>query len=69
MHPEELIARWHAWDNHPSNKVAVNALVDAVAEYAGGHSLDLYRHVAAERRAGLSIAAAIYTWRSEWNSS
>jgi hypothetical protein len=64
LHPEELIARWHAWDDHPSNKAAVNALADAVNEYAGDQSLDLYRHVAAERRSGLSIAAAIYTWRS-----
>lgn len=69
MHPEELIARWHAWDACPGSKAAVIALSEAVAEYAGDEGNELYRHVAAERRAGLSIAAAIYTWRSEWNSS
>jgi hypothetical protein len=65
VHPEELITRWQAWDDHPGNKVAAVALSDAAAEYAGEGSLDLYRHVAAARRSGLSIAAAIYTWRDE----
>jgi len=65
LHPEELIARWHAWDERPGNKAAANALVDAVVEHAGNGHLDLYRHVAAARQSGLTIAAAIYTWSDE----
>lgn len=63
MHPEELIARWKAWDEQPSNSTRANALADAVSEYVGlRYATELYRHVAAARRGGLSIAAAIYTW-------
>lgn len=65
MHPEELIKRWEAWDERPGNTAAVHALSDAAAEFAGGASNELYKHVAAARRSGLSIAAAIYTWRPE----
>lgn len=65
MHAEELIARWQAWDSFPGSKPAAHALADAAAEYAGDHTNDLYRHVAASRRAGKTIAAAIYTWRPQ----
>jgi protein required for attachment to host cells len=63
---EDLIARWKAWDEHPDNKEAANALVEGADTFTQGHATELYRHVAASRRAGLSIAAAIYTWRPPW---
>lgn len=62
MHPEELIALWKAWDERPANAARVNALADAALAYAGDKSNQLYKHVAAARRSGLTIAAAIYTW-------
>jgi ornithine carbamoyltransferase len=62
VHPEELIARWKAWDERPGNQATAHALSDAAVAYAGDQSNNLYRHVAAARRAGMSIAAAIYTW-------
>lgn len=65
MHAEELIALWKAWDEAPGNTAAIKALIHAQNAYAGNRSLELVRHVAAQRRAGMSMSAAVYTWNRE----
>lgn len=63
MHAEDVIALWRVWDSRPGDKGAANALVAAVVEYAApvNHN-EIYRHVFTQRRAGLSLSAAFYTW-------
>lgn len=63
MHPERLIARWVAWDEYPGDARRAGALVSAINDYVGlQHANAFRRHVNAQRHAGLSLSAAIYTW-------
>lgn len=63
MHPQQLIARWVAWDEYPGDASRAGALVSAINAYVGLDSATAFRrHVNAQRHAGLSLPAAIYTW-------
>ncbi len=55
---EWLIRAWTAWEAAPSAAWTANAKEDAIAA-AGLHGSDTHRHIAACRRAGMSIPDAV----------
>lgn len=63
----EVVARtWAAWDEFPGDRHRARARVEAIVTHVGlDHANQFQAHVAAARRAGLNVAAAVHSWEQK----
>lgn len=60
---QAVIAAWEAWDEFPGDKARAGRLANARVAYAGLENSNHFQaHVATQRRAGLTVADAVYSW-------
>lgn len=67
MHPADVVvAAWAAWDKAPGDPARARRLCDARTAYVGlAHANGLQAWIATQRRAGRTVAAAVYSWRPQ----
>jgi hypothetical protein len=61
---EDVIAAWEAWDKAPGDHQRAKSLARARVAYVGlDHANAFQAWIAEQRRAGRTVAAAVYSWR------
>lgn len=60
---DAVISAWEAWDRAPGDKARARNLSVARVAYAGLDQANAFHAwVATQRRAGRTVAAAVYSW-------